>query len=65
MNKLDLQKHINTTPHTISKIVRDENVSMDILGRICRCFKCDILEVLEYKINFTSENDYNRNECHK
>lgn len=36
MNKLDLQKAIKTTPHTIAKMGRDENVSMDILGRICK-----------------------------
>ncbi|MDU5560005.1 helix-turn-helix transcriptional regulator [Anaerococcus vaginalis] len=41
MNKLDLQKATNTNPHTI-KIWRDENISMEILGRICRYFKCDI-----------------------
>lgn len=29
---------------------RDENVSMEILGRICRYFKCDISDVLEYRM---------------
>ncbi|MDU2202392.1 MAG: helix-turn-helix domain-containing protein [Anaerococcus hydrogenalis] len=38
MNKLDLQNAIKTTPHTIAKMGRDENVSMEILGRICRYF---------------------------
>ena len=42
MNKLDLQKAIQITPHTIAKMGQDENVSMEILGRICRYFKCDI-----------------------
>ncbi len=28
MNKLDLQKAINTTPHNIAKMGRDENVIM-------------------------------------
>ena len=50
MNKLDLQKAINTSPRTIAKMGRDENVSMEILGRICSYFKCDISEVLEYRI---------------
>lgn len=49
MNKLDLQKAIITTPHIIAKMRRDENVSMETLGRICRYFKCDISEVLEFK----------------
>ena len=46
MNKLDLQKTINTSPRTIAKMGRDENVSMEILGRICKYFKCDISEIL-------------------
>lgn len=50
MNKLDLQKAINTTPHTIAKMGRDENVSMEILGRLCKYFKCDISDILEYRI---------------
>ena len=49
MNKLDLQKSIQTTPHTIAKMGQDENVSMEILGRICSYFKCDISEILEYR----------------
>lgn len=49
MNKLDLQKSINTIAYIIARMGRDENVSMDILGRICRYFKCDISEVLEYR----------------
>ncbi len=55
MNKLDLQKAIKTTPRTIAKIGRDENVSMEILGRICSHFKCDISEVLEYKMEGDNE----------
>ena len=49
MNKLDLQNAIKTTPHTIAKMGRDENVSMDIRGRICNYFKCDISDVLDYR----------------
>ena len=51
MTKLDLQKAISTTPRTIAKMGRDENVSMEILGRICRYFNCDISEVLEFKMD--------------
>lgn len=51
MNKIDLQKVINTSPYTIAKMERDKNMSVDILGRICKYLKCDISEVLEYKID--------------
>lgn len=50
MNKRNLQKAVNTTPNTIAKMGRDENVSMEIIGGICRCFKCNITEILEYRI---------------
>ncbi|GAB7231323.1 helix-turn-helix domain-containing protein [Facklamia hominis] len=54
MNKLDLQKAIKTTLRTIAKMGRDENASMEIPGRICRYFKCDISDVLEYRIENTN-----------
>ncbi|MFR7835950.1 MAG: helix-turn-helix domain-containing protein, partial [Ezakiella sp.] len=49
MNKLYFKKHKHTS-YTFAKRLRDENVSMEILGRICRYFKCDISDVLEYRI---------------
>ena len=49
MNKLDLQKAINTTPHTRAKMGRDENVSLETLGKICEYFQCDIGDIIEYK----------------
>lgn len=55
MNKLDLQKAIGTTPRTIAKMGRDENVSMEILGRICKYFECDISEVLEFRVEEDNE----------
>lgn len=49
MNKSDLQNAVNTTARTIAKMGKDENVSMEILGRICEYFKCDIADILEYR----------------
>ena len=48
MNKRDLQEAINTTPKTIAKMGKDENVSLDILGRICEYFQCDVGDIIEY-----------------
>ncbi|MDO5027778.1 MAG: helix-turn-helix domain-containing protein [Bacillota bacterium] len=62
MKKLDLKKAIVTSPRIIAKIGRDENVSMEILGRICKYFKCDVGEVLEYKISPIHIDKFNRNE---
>lgn len=49
MNKLYLQKAIKTTPHTIAKMGRDENVSLETLGKICEYFQCDIGDIIEYR----------------
>lgn len=50
MNKFNLQEAIQTTPRTIAKMGRDENVSMDTLAKICQHFKCDIGNIIEYRI---------------
>ncbi len=49
MNKTDLQCAIATTPKTIAKMGRDENVSLETLGKICEYFQCDIGDIIEYK----------------
>ena len=49
MNKSDLQFAINTTPKTIAKMGRGENVSLETLGKICEYFHCDIGDIIEYK----------------
>jgi len=48
MNKNDLQCAIQTTPKTIAKMGKNENVSMATLGKICEYFKCDIGDIVEY-----------------
>ena len=48
MKKNDLQKAISTTPATIARLSKEEYVSMDILGRICEYFYCDIGDILQY-----------------
>lgn len=49
MKKVDLQRAIETTPKTIAKMGRDENVSLETLGKICEYFNCNIEDIIEYK----------------
>lgn len=49
MNKTDLKEEISTTPSTMSRLSKNEHVSMDILGRICEYFNCDIGDIVEYR----------------
>ncbi|NMA50020.1 MAG: helix-turn-helix transcriptional regulator [Tissierellia bacterium] len=50
MNKTELQKAVGLSPTTIAKLSKDENVSMEVLGRICENLKCDIADIVEYKL---------------
>ena len=49
MNKGDLQKLIETSPSTISRMGRNEPVRLEILGRICERLNCNIEDIIEYE----------------
>ncbi len=49
MNKSDLQKAINTTPATIAKMGKNQNVNLNTLGKICEYLNCDIGEIVQYR----------------
>lgn len=57
MNKTELQKAVGLSPTTIAKLSKDENVSMEVLGRVCEYFRCDISEILEYKVDNDIDSD--------
>ena len=57
MNKTDLKDAIATTPSTMSRLSKNENVSMDILGRICQYFGCDVGDIVEYIPKGESKDD--------
>lgn len=40
-----------TTPKTIAKMGKDENVSLETLGKICEYFQCYIGDIIEYRRN--------------
>ncbi len=47
MKKMDLLEAIEMSPNTLAKLGRNEDVSMDVLKRICAYFKCDIGDIME------------------
>ncbi len=47
MKKKDLRELANLNPTIVAKLGRNENVSMDVLVRICSAFQCDISEIME------------------
>lgn len=47
MKKMDLLEAIEVSPNTLAKLSKDEDVSMDVLKRICAYFKCDVGDIME------------------
>lgn len=48
MNKVELRDAVGITPSTLAKMGKDQNVSMDVLGRICKELNCNIGDILDF-----------------
>ncbi len=48
MSKADLRRAADIAPNTMTKLRRDEDVSMAILKKICECLECNIDDVCEF-----------------
>ena len=51
MTKKALMEQTGISKSTIDKMNRGENVSMDVIERICRALRCDISDVVAYLEN--------------
>ena len=47
MKKMDLLEAVEMSPNTLAKLGKNEDVSMDVLKRICAYFKCDVGDIME------------------
>jgi len=57
LKKNDLKKNTGITPTTLSKLSKNENVSMDVLNRICVYLECDIGDIVEHVYTPYRDND--------
>ncbi|NLB23720.1 MAG: helix-turn-helix transcriptional regulator [Clostridium sp.] len=48
MKKKDLQEAAGVSWASISKLSKNENVSMDVLGKICTALDCNIGDIVEF-----------------
>lgn len=48
MSKADLRKKADISPNTMTKLNKDEEVAMSILGKICRTLNVDYGDIMEY-----------------
>jgi len=49
MKKVDLRKATGMSSFTLAKMTHSEDVSMDVLKRICEVLHCDVGDIVEFK----------------
>jgi putative transcriptional regulator len=47
MRKKDLREAAGISPTSIAKLAKNENISTDVLVKICKALKCDIGDIME------------------
>lgn len=48
MSKADLRKKAEIAPNTMTRIKKNQEVTMAVLGRICDVLDCDYGDIVEY-----------------
>lgn len=48
MKKKDLEEKAGVSHYVINKLTRGENVTTDVLGRICKALDCSIEDIMEF-----------------
>lgn len=51
LKKTDLLELADISTATLAKLSKDQPVSMEVMGRICKTLSCDIGDVMEVKID--------------
>ena len=61
MSKSDLRKKVEIAPNTMTKLRRDEEVSLTILSKICKTLHADFGDIVEYVPDAEIWDLYNEN----
>jgi putative transcriptional regulator len=48
MKKKDLENLAGLSHYTMSKMSRDENVNIEVLGRICNALDCKVEDIMDF-----------------
>ncbi len=48
MSKADLRKASGVSPNTMTKMNKDEDVTLTVLGKICNTLGCDYGDIIAY-----------------
>lgn len=48
MSRAELRRRIRISPNTMTKLIRDKEVSLSVIGRICEALQTDIGSIMEF-----------------
>ena len=48
MKKSDLRKKAGISSSSLAKLTKDENVTTEVLTKICQELKCDVADIMEF-----------------
>ena len=48
LKKKDLQTLAGISNYTVSKLKRGDNITTDVLGKICKALNCNINDIMEF-----------------
>lgn len=48
LNKTQLRDKAGITNASLSRLSKNENVSMETLDKLCKCLECGIADIIEY-----------------
>lgn len=62
MKKSDLRKNAKISSSTLAKLTNDENVTTEVLVKICNELNCDVSDIMEFVPGEVSEGTENPSE---
>ena len=51
MNKTDMRLKAGISTKTLAKLGKNQNVTTDVLGRICKALNCNVDDIMEFVEN--------------
>ena len=49
ISKTQLREMAKLSPATMSKVAKEENITTEVISRICKALQCDVKDIMEYK----------------
>ena len=57
MKKSDLRKNAKISSSSLAKLTKDENVTTEVLAKICKELNCDVSDIMEFVPDIEDEGE--------